>query len=35
MEAEKINHRKLGQELELFTSMEEAPGMPFSCQMEW
>ncbi|WP_282173442.1 threonine--tRNA ligase [Cytobacillus firmus] len=29
MEAEKINHRKLGQELELFTSMEEAPGMPF------
>ncbi len=29
MEAEKMNHRKLGQELELFTSMEEAPGMPF------
>ncbi|MFJ7725317.1 threonine--tRNA ligase [Neobacillus sp. NPDC097160] len=29
MEAEKRNHRKLGQELELFTSMEEAPGMPF------
>lgn len=29
LEAEKINHRKLGQELELFTSMEEAPGMPF------
>ncbi|MBX9974547.1 threonine--tRNA ligase [Cytobacillus firmus] len=29
MEAEKLNHRKLGQELELFTSMEEAPGMPF------
>ena len=29
MEAEKINHRKLGQELELYTSMEEAPGMPF------
>ncbi|MCM3245196.1 threonine--tRNA ligase [Cytobacillus firmus] len=29
MEAEKINHRKLGQELELFTSMEDAPGMPF------
>ncbi|MGJ7913404.1 threonine--tRNA ligase [Neobacillus sp. LXY-1] len=28
-EAEKINHRKLGQELELFTSIEEAPGMPF------
>ncbi|UOE95859.1 threonine--tRNA ligase [Alkalihalobacillus sp. LMS39] len=28
-EADKINHRKLGQELELFTSMEEAPGMPF------
>ncbi|WP_064093530.1 threonine--tRNA ligase [Rossellomorea aquimaris] len=23
------NHRKLGQELELFVSMEEAPGMPF------
>jgi threonyl-tRNA synthetase len=29
MEAEKRNHRKLGQELELFVSMEEAPGMPF------
>lgn len=29
MESEKINHRRLGQELELFTSMEEAPGMPF------
>jgi len=29
LEAEKRNHRKLGQELELFTSMEEAPGMPF------
>jgi threonyl-tRNA synthetase len=29
IEAEKRNHRKLGQELELFTSMEEAPGMPF------
>ncbi|MGE8203606.1 threonine--tRNA ligase [Heyndrickxia sp. NPDC080065] len=28
-EAEKRNHRKLGQELELFMSMEEAPGMPF------
>ncbi|WP_051556636.1 threonine--tRNA ligase [Alkalihalobacterium bogoriense] len=28
-EADKINHRKLGEELELFTSMEEAPGMPF------
>ncbi|PYZ96696.1 threonine--tRNA ligase [Alteribacter lacisalsi] len=28
-EAERRNHRKLGQELELFTSMEEAPGMPF------
>ncbi|WP_419888459.1 threonine--tRNA ligase [Neobacillus niacini] len=28
-EAELRNHRKLGQELELFTSMEEAPGMPF------
>ncbi|WEG12177.1 threonine--tRNA ligase [Pullulanibacillus sp. KACC 23026] len=28
-EAEKRNHRKLGQELELFASMEEAPGMPF------
>ncbi|WP_062105406.1 threonine--tRNA ligase [Bacillus niameyensis] len=29
LEAEKRNHRKLGQELELFASMEEAPGMPF------
>lgn len=29
LEVEKRNHRKLGQELELFTSMEEAPGMPF------
>ena len=29
MEAEKRNHQKLGQELELFMSMEEAPGMPF------
>ncbi|WP_052144790.1 threonine--tRNA ligase [Halalkalibacter okhensis] len=29
LEKEKRNHRKLGQELELFTSMEEAPGMPF------
>ncbi|WP_052353782.1 threonine--tRNA ligase [Neobacillus jeddahensis] len=29
MDVEKRNHRKLGQELELFTSMEEAPGMPF------
>lgn len=29
LEEEKRNHRKLGQELELFTSMEEAPGMPF------
>lgn len=28
-EAEKRNHRKLGQELELFLSSEEAPGMPF------
>ncbi|TMU87603.1 threonine--tRNA ligase [Bacillus sp. BHET2] len=28
-EVEKRNHRKLGQELELFVSMEEAPGMPF------
>lgn len=28
-EAEKRNHRKLGQQLELFLSMEEAPGMPF------
>ncbi|TMW71230.1 threonine--tRNA ligase [Alteribacter natronophilus] len=28
-EAERRNHRKLGQELELFTSMEDAPGMPF------
>nr|WP_295972123.1 threonine--tRNA ligase [uncultured Bacillus sp.] len=26
---EKKNHRQLGQQLELFTSMEEAPGMPF------
>ncbi len=23
------NHQKLGQELELFTTLEEAPGMPF------
>lgn len=29
IEVEKRNHRKLGQELELFASMEEAPGMPF------
>ncbi|WML58710.1 threonine--tRNA ligase [Neobacillus sp. PS2-9] len=29
LEAEKRNHRKLGQELELFTSMDEAQGMPF------
>ncbi|MBP3951635.1 threonine--tRNA ligase [Bacillus suaedae] len=29
VEAERRNHRRLGQELELFTSMEEAPGMPF------
>lgn len=29
LEAENRNHRKLGQELELFTSLEEAPGMPF------
>ncbi|MFD1739744.1 threonine--tRNA ligase [Bacillus salitolerans] len=29
LEAAKRNHRKLGQELELFVSMEEAPGMPF------
>lgn len=29
IKVEKRNHRKLGQELELFTSMEEAPGMPF------
>ena len=29
MEVEKRNHRKLGQELDLFISMEEAPGMPF------
>jgi threonyl-tRNA synthetase len=29
LEAEKRNHRKLGQQLELFMSMEEAPGMPF------
>ncbi|BCB03586.1 threonine--tRNA ligase [Bacillus sp. KH172YL63] len=28
-EVEKRNHRKIGQELELFVSMEEAPGMPF------
>jgi threonyl-tRNA synthetase len=28
-EVDKRNHRKLGQELELFISMEEAPGMPF------
>lgn len=28
-EVDKRNHRKLGQELELFVSMEEAPGMPF------
>ncbi|PLT31199.1 threonine--tRNA ligase [Peribacillus deserti] len=28
-QAEVQNHRKLGQDLELFTSMEEAPGMPF------
>lgn len=29
VEVEKRNHRILGQELELFMSMEEAPGMPF------
>ncbi len=29
LELEKRNHRKLGQQLELFMSMEEAPGMPF------
>lgn len=29
LEAENRNHRKLGQKLELFTSLEEAPGMPF------
>jgi threonyl-tRNA synthetase len=29
LEAEKRNHRKLGSQLELFMSMEEAPGMPF------
>lgn len=29
VEAEKRNHRKLGQQLELFLSMDEAPGMPF------
>ncbi|MCU9612905.1 threonine--tRNA ligase [Caldibacillus lycopersici] len=29
IEAEKRNHRKLGEQLELFISMEEAPGMPF------
>ncbi|SDJ78802.1 threonine--tRNA ligase [Sediminibacillus albus] len=28
-EAEKRNHRKLGQQLELFMFSEEAPGMPF------
>ena len=28
-EAEKRNHRKLGQELDLFMFSEEAPGMPF------
>lgn len=28
-EAEKRNHRKLGQELELFMFSDEAPGMPF------
>jgi threonyl-tRNA synthetase len=28
-EAEKRNHRKLGAQLELFMTMEEAPGMPF------
>ncbi len=28
-DVEKRNHRKLGQELELFISLEEAPGMPF------
>ncbi|MCG3088898.1 threonine--tRNA ligase [Sporosarcina cyprini] len=28
-EIEKRNHRKLGQELELFMASEEAPGMPF------
>lgn len=28
-EIEKRNHRKLGQQLDLFISMEEAPGMPF------
>ncbi|MFC5603327.1 threonine--tRNA ligase [Sporosarcina koreensis] len=29
MDIEERNHRKLGQELELFMSSEEAPGMPF------
>ena len=29
MEIEKRNHRKLGQELELFMASEESPGMPF------
>ena len=29
IEVEKRNHRKLGQQLELFMPMEEAPGMPF------
>ncbi|MBP3039446.1 threonine--tRNA ligase [Bacillaceae bacterium Marseille-Q3522] len=29
VEAERRNHRKLGEQLELFMSMEEAPGMPF------
>jgi threonyl-tRNA synthetase len=28
-DSEKRNHRKLGAEMELFISMEEAPGMPF------
>ncbi|MEG9296844.1 threonine--tRNA ligase [Mangrovibacillus sp. Mu-81] len=28
-DSEKRNHRKLGTQLELFISMEEAPGMPF------
>lgn len=29
LEADRRNHRKLGRQLELFATMEEAPGMPF------
>lgn len=28
-EAKKRDHRKLGRELDLFTILDEAPGMPF------